>query len=189
MTTMQAIDTEATLTPAGLAALKLAEEVTLHLNRDGSYMAARLRDHSYGGEPRIYTAREQRLFPETATSLGRLRRIPTDVGVYVYGNEGSTHDSGGWSYSGSEERESRPGCFYTWHDRDLVATVAGVLRAGDHLRLTWIGSNNNGYLKDAGLHADQVALVVPRGHKKLKFLLGVSVAQDNSARMIRRFSA
>jgi hypothetical protein len=70
-------------------------------------------------------------------------------------------------------------------------TIVGLLRADDTLRLEFRTDDaTNGYVKDAGLHADELWLRIERGEgphrKRLYFLLDASVCPDNSARMCRR---
>ena len=70
---------------------------------------------------------------------------------------------------------------------DEWRTAVKTLRAGDVLAMEW-RANSNGYVKDAGLNLDELALHVYRGDKYQRagtFMLVVSVCPDNSARMIR----
>lgn len=63
-------------------------------------------------------------------------------------------------------------------------TICACLKAGDILSLEWIADNQSGYLVEAGLHRDQLKLIVNRGDKRLVFSIRESVCQNNSARMI-----
>lgn len=68
-----------------------------------------------------------------------------------------------------------------------LATAWAMLRAGDRLDLDWVRGNSSGYLEEAGLHRDELRLVVRRGDKSVgTFLVAVSVCPDNSARMTQR---
>lgn len=67
------------------------------------------------------------------------------------------------------------------------ATIAENLKEGDRLVLRWYAANNNKYLNDAGLFADEVYLDVYRESKgKMKtrrFFVGYAVCGNNLARM------
>lgn len=71
-------------------------------------------------------------------------------------------------------------------DQRLFQTVISLLRPDMELRLIWSQSNNNQYVNDAGLHADELYLqaIKPNGDA-LTFLVSYSVCKDNSARMIK----
>ena len=66
-----------------------------------------------------------------------------------------------------------------------IKTFAEMLKVGDILTLEWIRDNNSQYLSHAGLHNDELQVVVVRGNKRLCFKIESSICENNSARMIR----
>jgi hypothetical protein len=70
-------------------------------------------------------------------------------------------------------------------EKDTWQTVAGLLRAGDVLELSWVGANNSECLKRANLFADELYLVVVRGKRRMTFNISYQVCPDNTARMVR----
>ena len=66
------------------------------------------------------------------------------------------------------------------------STFAKLLKANDEIRLTWTAGNNNQYVKDAGLHRDELRGEIWRKGKPLySLLLDTSVCPENTARMIQ----
>lgn len=89
---------------------------------------------------------------------------------------------GGFPYS-----KTARACFamiYTTRFNEEWQTIAGCLKVGDELRLHWRADSNQ-YLRDAGLHFDELLLHVKRGSKVLVFSVATSICPDNTARMIR----
>jgi hypothetical protein len=79
-------------------------------------------------------------------------------------------------------------CFEMIHTpqyHDAWQTIVSLLRVGDELTLFWEADNNSGYVNEAGLHHDQLSLVVQRGSKRMTFKVRSSVCPDNTARMCR----
>lgn len=75
---------------------------------------------------------------------------------------------------------------FTSLDEDLMATVLNFIREGDELRLEFgRGSHSTKATKENGLYGDSVRLLVLRGPKVHRFLLGVSICADNTARAIQ----
>lgn len=155
------------LTAEDIAALRMAESVTFHHYDGQSVIRVQIRGH---GEPVIFTARQQRLFPKPGTfDSERMREIACDHSIN--------------SYQGIREPRTTQ-CFTGflslppahWH------TIAGSLRKGETIELQWVGSNNNQYEDDAGLHHD--ALYLKAGQRV--YLVDTSVCPDNTARMIRQ---
>lgn len=103
----------------------------------------------------------------------------------------STVKDGGWA-SNQEDFVKIAYCHYMlWHTNNVHETwytIARLLRAGDRLELEWRrDSYTNGYLEKAKLHGDRLKLIIHRGQdKKLVFEVGVSICEDNTARLIRR---
>jgi len=68
---------------------------------------------------------------------------------------------------------------------DAWKTITTLARGGDELTVRWTFGNDNGYLRDAGLHHDSVALILAHGTRRIVLPLADSITPDNSARMLR----
>ncbi len=161
------------LSTEDVAALRAAEELSFHHNDGDSYIRLYLRS-SYSGGMRVFTARQQRLFPDTqaAGAHDRARVIGCDSGVSGY-DEPVNHENAACFLAKSASGEP-------WR------TAVGLVRVGDRLKLRWVAGNNNHYLDNAGLFMDELYLVARRGQRELWFALARTVCADNTARMIRR---
>jgi hypothetical protein len=174
-----------TLTGDDLAAMKVCEDVSLHLHDGRSYLRVYTRAY---GDPPIFTAKQQRLFTVDMYSGTRGREIATTADAVGYGAADGT---GGWRWeSGNPDS---PACFYSAYQRDVWATIVRSLKVGDRLHVAWTADNNNGHSRAAGLHVDQVKLVAfperqpERGPQvRSTWHVGWSICEDNTARMIRR---
>lgn len=166
--------TDTALAADDIAALKAADTVTFHHGPENTrYVATCIRAHMRGGysdAPRIWTAREQRLFNGVpATNTGRVRTIaPADSTARGYDQMGSAAVAFHSLYPGAAWR-----------------TVTDLLRKGDELRVEWVADNNNQNHKSVNFHCDQLFLHVIRGDRELTFLIAESVGPHNTARMIR----
>jgi hypothetical protein len=163
-----------------ITALRMADSITFHHGPPNArYVATCVRAHLSGGfsdEPRIWTAREQRLFPSGDTGGGRdrLREVTP---------ERSTVTGYDWPAGTFPDAQA----FHMMHSiTPEWATIASLLRAGDTLRVSWRADNNNENHTGAGFHQDELRLSVHRGARVMNFLITKSVGPDNSARMIRR---
>lgn len=174
-------------------ALKNADNWTLHCS---PFHGSTIHAHARGGfasSERIWTPREQLVFNDTRAleygSRDRMRVINVDTHAYGYG----VNDAGerGFRWDPSSGIDTMPSCFASDPSIDVRNTVAESLRNGDTLTLSWVADNNNQYVNAAGLHVDEVRLIVVREvkgtRKKHTYKLVTSVCQDNTARMIRRF--
>lgn len=167
------------LSPQDIAALREADNVTFHVMKGCGFIRCHL--DGYRGEPRIFTKREQVLFPDVDLR-DRRREIGVDQSTHGYTDAGlSTWQADKQTTAFHMEHGSK-------YDRPWQ-TVVSLLRTGDVLRLDFVGSNNNGYLKEAGLHLDSLTLSVTRGKRRMEFLLATSVCPDNSARMVKRYGS
>lgn len=183
MTTEQ---TPPVLTAEDLQALKRADGVVFQYAAKESTIRAIRETHTYGDTPPVYTATEQRLFPKTDRSRGREREIK--VGVRMFGYRYGDRDrslADGWNL------DSNPGATAFEYIQSAQftpawCTVVGLLRTGDALTLEWAADCGNQYVSGAGLHHDELRLIVERGKNRLTFHLDISVCADNSARMIKR---
>jgi hypothetical protein len=75
---------------------------------------------------------------------------------------------------------------------NTVRTLVNRVKIGGFMNLVWTRDNNNELLRHAGLHQDELRLVVSGPEKDGKlppadtYLVEIAVRQDNSARMIKR---
>lgn len=102
--------------------------------------------------------------------------IEIESRAHVYGNDaGYVHgvELTGFSHIGSAQYHAR------WQ------TIAALLRAGDDVKLVWIGNNNSPILTDAGLFHDYLDIEVRRGKTTMVFRVDDSVCRNNSAKMLR----
>jgi hypothetical protein len=180
------------LTADDIAAFKLAETVVFTVNgRTGSRMRLGIESAREGN---VFTAREQRLFqhPDRAPR-GRERELNVSAHVNGY-KDGTTQTSWYWN-TDHDSWSQAPECFYMSHSAKYdhaLQTVIASLRVGETLRLNWTADNNNDHVREAGLHVDQLELVValperegtPRRFRTYR--ITTAVCADNTARMIHR---
>lgn len=168
------------LTNEDVAALRLADSLAFYHYEGRDYIRAWLRG-GYSGNPRIFTRREQQLFPDTHDPQDRERRISCTGSVYGYTPDGE-HDWTDQQHPDVSCYEPGVGGRYlaTW------ATLASLIKPGDRLALKWIADIHERLTRDYRLHCDTLHLVITRGKRVLTFLLSDRVSPDNSARMIRR---
>ena len=157
-------------------ALRRAEIVTFHSTGHGSWIHAGLSAPATG-EPRIYTAMEQRLFPDADCS-GRWRRIAVDADIAGFDDQRRWH-----------ERHLPGAAAFTIVDtagvNEVWRSIAVFLRVGDVIRLRWRADNTVDRLADPGWHRDELSIGVHRGRRRWLFLLDVQV-RPGPARMITR---
>ena len=157
-------------------ALRRAETVAFRSGDGSSWIDAGLFS-APAGTPRVYTATEQRLFPD-ADALDRRRRIP------VVGD-----------IAGFDERQR-------WHEHHLPTatayatigaarldevwrSISAFVRVGDMVRLHWRADNTSDGLVDPEWHRDELSIGIHRGRRRWMFLLDVQIRPD-PARMITR---
>jgi hypothetical protein len=154
-----------------LQALRRADTVTIHA-QDGIASIRATLNAPHG--LRIYTAAEQRAFPDGAGLL-RHRLITVDADIAGFDSAGR------------------------WHEHDLGAaatlliehaalhevwqTLTALLRVGDVPRLRFRADSAQDRLAGTGLHRDELHLLVHRGGRECAFLLHVTV-RPASARMV-----
>lgn len=166
-----------------LAALRLADRVVFQTLDNGESAIRAIVDRGMLTDTPIYSAREQRLFPETERySRDRERTIRVRATGYGYGD--ATHNMGGWS-------GGKFSAFHMHHHARMTeewCTLADLMRVGDTVTLRWVANNGNGNTKDAGLVVDELRLTLNlHGKRERTFLVDVSVGRDDSARMIKRY--
>lgn len=166
-----------------IAAMRLADSVSLHHTpADGGEIRLYL---DRFGESRIYTAREQRLFPQTDIGASdRATILPVSASLSGYGE---SLGSGGWNLESAPDAVA----FHMISSAQFQSewrTVCALVKPLDVVGLVWTADNNTEIIRDAGLHCDEVRLTIDRGGKKraLSFLLAATTGRDNTARMIRR---
>lgn len=170
-----------TLTGDDLAALRLADRVCFYHHEGQNYMLAFL-DGGHSASPRVFTAREQRVFPGVdAHNPDRKRRIDCTGSVYGYPPE---DNQTGWDHlSNPGVICYEPGAAASY--LDTWVTLARLLKPGDRLLLLWTADISQALFRDHGLHRDTLHLVVKRDEQKLTFLLADRPAASHQARMIR----
>ncbi len=156
-------------------ALRAADTVAFHTTGDGvAYIDACLNG---AGELRIYTARQQRLFPD-ADRHDRRRRI--EVAADIAGFDAARR----W-----HEHHLPGAAAFTLIDAaqldEVWRSVAAFLRVGDAIGLHWRADNPADALHDPALHRDELRVAVRRGTRRWMFLLDVQVRPD-PVRMISR---
>lgn len=164
------------LTRDDIAAMRLADGVSFSVNKGAAYIRTSL-DDKYSDESRIYTAREQRLFPEVREIIGgRERRFFCDYRVEYYGPKYAPDAP--YACCAVEMFARQSGA---WR------TIARLARPGDRVRLDWTGGNDSDNMRDVGYHRDELRLILvgPNGRDRLAFLAAVSVGPNNTARMVR----
>jgi hypothetical protein len=168
-------DTAATLSTADVAAMRLAEEVSLHYYEGTSFIRLYLGGSWNPETPRVFTARQQRLFANTRDvgAHERSRTIACEVAFAGYDEPIIDRSTVSCFWAGSAHRD-------TWR------TVRELVKPGDRVALSWVAGNNNHYLDDAELFNDEVLLTVARGKRRLVFALGHAICAGNTARMIQR---
>jgi hypothetical protein len=144
-----------------LKALRTADSIVFRHTPEGSTIECIKRDRDeFGGlERRRDIAVEGTIFAGYDADGGRSRGTKMNYGFAHFGSAHYTEQ---------------------WH------TVVQLLRSGDSLRLEFRTDDaTNGYVKEAGLHADELYLRVERAGKRMYFLLDVSICPSNSARMCK----
>lgn len=163
------------LTAQDIKALRTAETVVFRHYKGDATIEASLRDHMDGG--RVYTAEQQRLFPVTP-GVDERQRVLTVNGLITYYDD-TTRRTTGPEATAFEMIHSAQ-YSQTWQ------TIASMLKVGDVLTIHFNGDRYaNGYSHKTDLHIDGLNLDVKRGKQDLSFIVAVSVAPANSARMVK----
>lgn len=153
-------------------ALRRAETVWLHTADGVGFIDACLTD-SAGEQPRIYTAKQQQLFPDPV-GRDRRRRIEVAADITGYDPQRRWHD------------HRLPGA--TAHARidafdEIWRTATTLLRVGDIARLHWRADNNTDQPIARGLHRDELSLIVRHGKRVSTVLLEVAI-RPQATRMV-----
>lgn len=163
------------LTTDDIAALRAAESVQFCRDYDGASCVKLILSGTWDtSAPRIYTARQQRLFPHTSTMSGdRYRKLTARSSIQ--------------SVLGGATEHAR--CDHTLRraqDNDEWQTIARIIKPGDVVGLRWRSGNDYQLITDVGLHRDELRMVLRRDNNNLRvFLIDAAVCADDTASMIR----
>jgi hypothetical protein len=163
---------DSTANPRGLLfisdvqALRRAEAVTFHAHDGAGSIDATLTTLA-GDPPRVYTAKEQQLFPDAA-GHGRHRRIDVAADIAGFDHQHRWHDrrlpnATAHTLIGGAQLD------------DVWRSIAAFLRVGDVLRLRWLADTTTNHLDSVDLHRDDLRVEVCRGTRLWTFLLHVAV--------------
>jgi hypothetical protein len=161
-----------------LQALRRADTVRVRAAYGVAVIDARLTTLA-GDQPRIYTATEQRLFPEPVGPQRR-RRIAVAADIAGFDTERRWHDH---QLPGATATAVIDGAQL----HEVWRSVAAFLRVGDTVRLRWHTNTKTGTTTDrivgACLNRDELLIEVRRGKRTWTFLLDVAVG-PSSRRMV-----
>jgi hypothetical protein len=157
------------LYPSDVQALCAADTVTFHTSASVGVIDACLSSAPFA-QPRIYTTRQQRLFPD-GDRLDRRRRIQVAADIAGFDQARRWHE------------HHLPGAaaltvFDTAQLHEVWQTITALLRPGDVLRLHWRADERSDALADPALHRDELRLGVTRGTRRWLFLLAVHVLPE-----------
>jgi hypothetical protein len=151
-------------------ALRRADTVRVHAADGVGVIDASLTTLA-GDQPRIYSATEQRLFPDT-DGQARRRRIAVAADIAGFDTIRRWHD------------HQLPGATATTvlgcaQLHEVWRSVAAFLRVGDIVRLRWHAGIETDRLTAYGLYRDELLIEVRRGKQTWTFLLDVAVGPSN----------
>jgi hypothetical protein len=173
--------TATTITAAHRRALLMADDVCFYLHEGRSWLVCSLGARH---APRVFSRHEQLVFPDDGALPGS-RAVSIGCGVSLHGYSGDY-----WGSTWHGDRDNRAHCFAMLHgakSNRAWQTIATLVKPGDRLTLSWAADNNNDLITAAGLHADQLSLLISRGARTVyEFVVRHEVAPDGPARMIRR---
>ncbi len=166
------------LSLSDVQALRAADTVTFHTTDGGSFIDACLSSAAFA-HPRIYTTRQQQMFPD-GDRLDRRRRIavPGDIAGFDDARRWHEHDLPG---------AAALSVFEVAQLDEVWRSVTALLRPSDVLRLHWRADDPTDALGDPALHRDELRLGVTRGRRRWLFLLAVRVLPE-PVRMVTRVS-
>lgn len=119
------------------------------------------------GHARIYTAKEQGLFPD-AVGPDRRRRIEVAADIAGFDTAHRWHDH---QLPGATAATTIGGARL----HEVWRSVAAFLRVGDVVRLRWHADVTTDQLTSRGVHRDDLLLEIGRGARLWTFLLDVAV--------------
>jgi hypothetical protein len=160
-------------------ALQCADRVSFHCHEAQGCIHADLTTWPLT-EPRIYTPKQQRLFPDP-DGVDRRRRIEVDTSIVGFDHTRRWH----------ERALPGAGAFHSIHAArldEVWRSIVAFLRVGDVITLHWRADNTTDPVAAAGLHRDELRIGVQRGQRRWQFLVDISVSTAD-ARMVTRPAA
>jgi hypothetical protein len=146
-----------------IQALRRADTVTIHAQHGLGSIRATL---NAPGGLRIYTAAQQRAFPDAAgQSRHRLLTVDADIAGFDPAGHWHEHDLPAAAHLVIEHAALH----------DVWLTLAAILHVGDVLRLRFRADSTHDLQISDGRHRDEVYLLVDRGRRQWTFLLEVTV--------------
>lgn len=178
------------LTADDVAAMQDADSVSFHFY-EGKFFVRCHMDDSVTSTPRIYTAKQQRVFP-FAESREYNGVIYTDRErkIFVRGMcHGYTGSLGMWT--ATPDNYPNATAFDMVHSARYAPewrSIVSLLRPGHRFGILFTADNNTDTVREAGLHIDMLSVHIgmPKQNRVLSFLLSVSTCKDNTARMVKR---
>ena len=149
-----------------MQALRRADTVSLSAADGGGVIDAALTTLA-GDAPRIYTAKEQALFPDTC-GPNRYRRIEVAADIAGFDTARRWHDH---QLPGATATATIDGAQLS----EVWRSVAAFVRVGDIVRLRWHADVTTDQLTSSGLHRDDLLIEIRRGARLWTFLLHVAV--------------
>ena len=153
------------LSISDVQALRRADTVSLSAADGGGVIDATLTAGA-GVRPRIYTAKEQALFPDTCGP--DRRRIEVAADIAGFDTAGRWHDH---QLPGATAATTIGGAQLA----EVWRSTAAFLRVGDVVRLRWHADVTTDQLTSRGLHRDDLLIEIRRGARLWTFLLSVAV--------------
>ena len=147
-------------------ALRRADTVSFQAAGGGGVIDAALTAGA-SDRPRIYTAKEQALFPETC-GPDRRRRIEVAADIAGFDTARRWHDH---QLPGATAAATIGGAQLA----EVWRSAAAFLRVGDVVRLRWHADVITDQLTSRGLHRDDLPIEIRRGARLWTFLLSVAV--------------
>ncbi|WP_426513105.1 hypothetical protein ACPPVO_22165 [Dactylosporangium sp. McL0621] len=169
-----AIDPIGLLYRSDVYALRAADTVIFHTSGAGACIDACLSSAAFT-EPRIYTTRQQRLFPD-GDRLDRRRRISVAADIAGFGTDHRWHEH---HLPGAAAVTVIDACGL----HEVWRTITSLLRPDDVVRLHWRADATTDAVADPDLHRDELRLSVLRGQRRWMFMLDVQLRPE-PARMI-----
>jgi hypothetical protein len=164
------------LYPSDVQALRAADTVTFHTTAGGAWIEACLSSAAFA-QPRIYTTRQQHLFPD-GDRLDRRRRIA--VGGDIAGFDAQRR----WHEHHLPDAAALT-TIHAAHLHEVWRSITALLRPSDVIRLQWRADDPTDAPGDRALHRDELRLGVTRGTRRSLFLLDVRVLPE-PVRMVTR---
>lgn len=163
-----------TLTADEAGLLRAAQYVELRYVDGGAYILAGV---SAGRE---VSKRQDRLFPADEDG----NRPPVRIAVRGEALGHRANGSVGWRETNAPKLAAEHVIEVADVDEHWAGAVS-TLREGDRLTLMWVADRNTPELQAAGLHVDELHLVVGREKGGVSFLLAYRIA-GKTGRMVRR---